>query len=41
MSNNLLQSWLRLPDGERHDLTGTTSIGRAPDNSLPIADHEV
>ena len=41
MSNNLLQSWLRLPDGERHDLNGTCSIGRAPDNSLPLADHEV
>jgi adenylate cyclase len=41
MSNSLLQSWLRLPDGERHDLTGTTSIGRAPDNSLPLADNEV
>ncbi|MFN0079531.1 MAG: FHA domain-containing protein [Prosthecobacter sp.] len=41
MSNNLLQSWLRLPDGERHDLNGTSSIGRSPDNSLQLADHEV
>ena len=41
MSNNLLQSWLRLPNGERHDLNGTCSIGRAPDNSIPVADSEV
>jgi adenylate cyclase len=41
MSDNLLQSWLRLPSGERHDLNGTCSIGRAPDNSIPIADKEV
>jgi adenylate cyclase len=41
MSNSLLQSWLRLPNGERHDLNGTCSIGRAPDNNLPLADNEV
>ncbi len=41
MSNNLLQSWLRLPNGERHELEGTCSIGRAPDNSIPVADSEV
>ena len=41
MSSNLLQSWLRLPNGERHDLNGTCSIGRAPDNSIPVADSEV
>ena len=41
MSTNLLQSWLRLPNGERHDLNGTCSIGRAPDNSIPVADSEV
>jgi len=41
MSTNLLQSWLRLPNGERHDLEGTCSIGRAPDNSIPVADSEV
>ena len=41
MSTNLLQSWLRLPNGERHDLNGTSSIGRAPDNSIPVADSEV
>ena len=41
MSNNFLQSWLRLPNGERHVLDGTWSIGRAPDNSLPLADNEV
>ncbi|WP_395743286.1 FHA domain-containing protein [Prosthecobacter sp.] len=41
MSHNLLQSWLRLSNGERHDLNGTCSIGRAPDNTLPIADSEV
>jgi adenylate cyclase len=41
MSTALLQSWLRLPNGERHDLNGTCSIGRAPDNHLPLVDHEV
>lgn len=41
MSTNLLQSWLRLPNGERHDLNGTCSIGRSPDNSIPVADSEV
>ncbi|WP_395748049.1 FHA domain-containing protein [Prosthecobacter sp.] len=41
MSTTLLQSWLRLPNGERHDLSGTCSIGRSPDNTLPIADKEV
>lgn len=41
MSNNHLQSWLRLPNGERHDLNGTCSIGRSPDNSVAIADSEV
>lgn len=41
MSNNLLQSWLRLPGGERHDLNGTCSIGRAPSNSVQLADSEV
>ncbi|MDI1313471.1 adenylate/guanylate cyclase domain-containing protein [Prosthecobacter sp.] len=41
MSTNLLQSWLRLPNGERHELNGTCSIGRAPDNSIPVADSEV
>jgi len=41
MSTNLLQSWLRLPNGERHVLDGTCSIGRAPDNALPLADNEV
>ncbi len=41
MSSTLLQSWLRLPDGERHDLNGTCSIGRAPDNTLSLADNEV
>ncbi len=39
--STLLQSWLRLPDGERHDLNGTCSIGRAPDNALSLADNEV
>lgn len=32
----LLQSWLRLPNGERHDLHGTCSIGRVPNNSVPL-----
>ena len=41
MSTNLFQSWLRLSNGERHDLEGTCSIGRAPDNSIPVADSEV
>ncbi|MFO1482814.1 MAG: adenylate/guanylate cyclase domain-containing protein [Verrucomicrobiaceae bacterium] len=41
MSDALLQSWLRLPDGERHDLTGTCTIGRAPTNSLQLDDNEV
>ncbi len=41
MSNSLLQSWLRLPDGERHDLNGTCSIGRSPDNTVALAGNEV
>lgn len=41
MSNTLLQSWLRLPNGERHDLNGTCSIGRAPDNELTLPGNEV
>lgn len=41
MSNSLLQSWLRLPDGERHDLNGSCSIGRAPDNDLALPGNEV
>ncbi|MCB1277565.1 adenylate/guanylate cyclase domain-containing protein [Prosthecobacter sp.] len=41
MSNNLLQSWLRLPNGERHDLNGTCSVGRAPDNAVALPDNEV
>lgn len=41
MSSNLLQSWLRLPNGERHDLNGSCSIGRSPDNQLPLEGHEV
>lgn len=39
--NSLLQSWLRSPTGERHDLNETCSIGRAPDNSLHLPDSEV
>lgn len=38
---SLLQSWLRLSSGERHDLNETCSIGRAPDNSLHLPDNEV
>lgn len=41
MSNALLQSWLRLAGGERHELNATCSIGRSPDNSLQLADSEV
>lgn len=41
MSNALLQSWLRLPDGERHDMNGTCSIGRAPENAVSLAGNEV
>lgn len=41
MSSALLQSWLRLPNGERHDLTGTCSIGRAHNNSVQLPDNEV
>ena len=36
-----LQCWLRLPDGARHELNATCSIGRAPENSLQLADSEV
>jgi len=41
MSNTLLQSWIRLANGERHDLNGTCSIGRSPDNHLSLEGHEV
>ncbi|HRH96546.1 MAG TPA: adenylate/guanylate cyclase domain-containing protein [Prosthecobacter sp.] len=41
MSDTLLQSWLRLPHGERHDMNGTCSIGRAPDNTVALPDNEV
>jgi len=39
--SSLFQSWLRLASGERHDLNGTCSIGRSPENSLQLADSEV
>ncbi len=41
MSAALLQSWLRLSDGRQHGLTGTCSIGRAPESTLPITSKEV
>lgn len=41
MSPNLAQAWLRMPAGERHDLNSTFTIGRAPDNTLPLPESEV
>lgn len=41
MSTNLSPPWLRLPGGARHDITATCTIGRVPDNTLPLADIEV
>ncbi|MBB5034684.1 FHA domain-containing protein [Prosthecobacter vanneervenii] len=41
MSTKLSPPWLRLPGGARHDITGTCTLGRVPDNPLPIADTEV
>jgi class 3 adenylate cyclase len=41
MSTNLSPPWLRLPGGARHNITGTCTIGRVPDNTLPLADTEV
>lgn len=41
MSTNLSPPWLRLPGGARHDITGTCTLGRVPDNTLPLADTEV
>ncbi len=39
--SNLHQSWLRLPDGGRHDLSGTCRIGRAPESELCLTDSEI
>jgi adenylate cyclase len=36
-----LQSWLEFDDGRRCDLTGSLTIGRAPDNGLVLADDQV
>ncbi len=36
-----LQSWLEFSDGRRFDLVGTATLGRAPENSLVLADNEI
>ncbi len=38
MSHALSLSWLELPDGSRFELKGSTTVGRAPGNSLVIDD---
>jgi adenylate cyclase len=35
------QSWLEFADGRRFDLTGTTTLGRAPDNLCVLYEEEV
>lgn len=41
MSGSLHQSWLELPDGTRFDLRGICTLGRASENTLPLADDQV
>jgi len=41
MSSSHSQCWLDFPYGKRFDLSGTTSVGRAPDNTLVINDNEI
>lgn len=41
MNAPLVRCWLVLPNGQNFDLRGTCSLGRAPDNSLPIVDDQV
>ena len=41
MSDSFSQAWLDFPYGTRFDLVGTTSVGRAPDNTLVLNDNEV
>lgn len=41
MNQAVLQPWLRLPGGQRHDLHAICTIGRAPDCSLRLPDDDV
>jgi len=41
MSETLSKSWLEMPDGSRFELRGSTSLGRAPDNTLVLDDGQV
>jgi len=36
-----IQSWLAFTDGRRFELTGSVSLGRAPENSLVLADEQI
>ena len=36
-----IQSWLAFADGRRFDLTGSASMGRAPENGLVLADEQI
>lgn len=41
MSEALSKSWLEMSDGSRFELRGSTSLGRAPDNTLVLDDGQV
>lgn len=41
MSTRFFQCWIVLPDGQKFDLRGTCTLGRAAENSLPIVDDQV
>lgn len=41
MSNEFFQPWLEFSDGRRFDISGTTTLGRAPDNLCVLQEVEV
>jgi len=36
-----IQSWLAFADGRRFDLTGSASLGRAPENAMVLTDEQI
>lgn len=41
MSASLVKSWLVLPDGGVFEMRGSCSLGRAPENTLPLDDDQI
>jgi adenylate cyclase len=41
MNASPIQSWLAFADGRRFDLAGSVSLGRAPENTLVVADDQI